>query len=231
MKVSGIFFDLDGTLVDSLCDIQGALNVVRARYGYAPHSPEFVRTHVGRGVENLIEGCFPERPVTDVPALVTEYRKYYLDNPSHGGKAYPGVADTLKVLQAIPGMKLGVVTNKTTLLAIKKVALYLPEIRFDIVAGPEVVSAHKPNARHLLDVLEKLGVAPNEAWMVGDDPVDRQCAEAAGTGFLAAVYGIGPVKGKDEAHTLRRFSDLLAKIPGLPQLPNASGGATELYKA
>jgi len=46
---------------------------------------------------------------------------------------------------------------------------------------------------------------------VGDDPVDAACAAAAGVKFLAAGWGFGGVKGKENEH-LTEFSQILKKI-------------------
>ena len=208
----GILFDLDGTLIDSLSDIAGIVNHVRAGYGLAPLSLELIKENVGWGLEHLVEKTFTELSPEQVPELLRRYRQYYLEHPRSTGELYPGVRETLGTLRHHAGIKLGVVTNKSSPVADKTLAYYLPEIRFDIVAGPERVSERKPSPRHLLDVLAQLGLEPSEAWYIGDHEVDAECARAAGVRFLGAGYGFGGVR-VEESRMLGSFPELLKKIP------------------
>lgn len=212
-KNYGILFDLDGTLVDSLSDICGHLNRVRAFYGLPALPEAHLRLFIGKGIENLIKGGFKEMAPEQMPDVINLYRDYYLEQPGIHGSLYPGVRETLDTLRNRSGLSLGIVTNKSTDVAIKTVEHYLPGFRFDIVAGPELVSQKKPSPLALLETMAKLGgLQPGNTWFVGDDPVDRQCAESSGVNFLAAGYGFGGVTA-EPARRLGAFPDLLEKIP------------------
>jgi len=207
----GVLFDLDGTLVNTLLDIVGSINAVRENHSLPTLSLETIRSHIGKGAQHLVRHCFADYPEVTVDELVAAYRNDYYENPVRGGSLYPGVRETLEALRA-KGARIGVATNKPSLLADVTLAHYLPGFKFDVVAGPERVSRHKPHPAHLTELLPKLDLAATEAWFVGDDPVDAQCAEAAGVHFLGAGYGFGRV----EVSPLKRldsFSDLLQKIP------------------
>ncbi len=203
-----ILFDLDGTLVDSLSDIAGIVNHTRGAHGLSPIPIDTIRGFIGRGLEHLIAGTFPEIEPEKLRELGADYHRYYLEHPYSTGALYPGVRETLYVLRQRPGLKLGVVTNKPSLVADKTLAHYLPGLHFDIVAGPERVSHRKPDPRHLLDALVRIETRPADALYLGDDPVDAQCAEAAGVRFLGAGYGFGGVEVGEE-QMLRAFPDLL----------------------
>jgi phosphoglycolate phosphatase len=207
----GVLFDLDGTLIDSLADIAAVANAVRADFGLAPLPMDTVRTYVGKGADHLIRRMVPEAPESELPRLTDLYRNKFL---THGlqGQPYPGVLDTLRQLRARRGWKLGIITNKSSKAADLAASHYFPEIAFDVVAGPERVSARKPSGRHILDVLPQLGLTPDRVWFVGDDPVDAQCAESAGVKFFGVTYGIGGVRAA-HGQQLATFSELLEKLP------------------
>lgn len=206
-----ILFDLDGTLINSLPDICGALNQVRAGYGLRAREGEEIRVWIGKGAGHLIEGGIPEIPAEVRPEAVKHYKDALLERPSFGGSLYPGVRSVLELFQAA-GVRLAVATNKSSKAAEASLAYYLPGFSFDSISGPERVSRQKPSPEHLLEPLKKLGIKPSAAWFVGDDPVDKACAEAAGVRFLAAGYGFGGVKAPKE-QCLKTFTDLLKKIP------------------
>lgn len=212
MTASGVLFDLDGTLVYSLPDIVGVVNAVRARAKLPALEMEAVRPHIGRGGTHLLGACLPELKDADLDGFVAQFRALYLEKPHWGGHLYPGVLETLKELRSRPSLKLGIVTNKSTPVANRTLEHYLPGLEFDIVAGCDTVSSRKPDPRHLSETLPRLGLSPRSAWFVGDDLVDRQCAEGAGVNFLGACYGFGRVSVEPERR-LEEFSEVLVKVP------------------
>ena len=222
MKQFGILFDLDGTLVNSLPDICGVVNAVRVAFHLPPLEQKVMATFIGRGVESLIQDCFPELSSEQRNGLKAEYAKHYAASPTHGGALYPGVRKTLEKLRSYPNVRLGICTNKPTPIAIQTVEHYLPGFKFDYIAGPEAVSKRKPAPEHLTEVMTKLEVDPENTWFVGDDMVDFHSAQSAKVTFLAAGYGFGSVKGEPE-WTLTQFYDLLLHV--IPVVEPKTAGA------
>lgn len=217
MSNINILFDLDGTLVNSLPDIAGVVNLVRDMRGYQALSDEEVRVHIGKGVENLVRGTFPEVLPSQRPLFVEDFKKVYYETPSMGGSLYPGVSETLEKLREIPGIKLAVVTNKPTIAAERTLAHYLPDFTFDEIAGPETVTEKKPSPVHLLEVIGRLNIPKESCWYIGDDEVDLECAAGARVRFLGACYGFGSVMVPRQI-ALGSFSELWDKIPALPKV-------------
>ena len=217
MSEFNILFDLDGTLVNSLPDIAGVVNLVRDMRGYQPLSEEEVRVHIGKGVENLVRGTFPEILPSQRPMFVEDFKKVYYETPSLGGALYPGVAEGLKRLRQISGIKLAVVTNKPTIAAERTLSHYLPDLAFDEIAGPETVSAKKPSPVHLLEVIDRLKVPKETCWFIGDDEVDLECAAGARVRFLGASYGFGAVMVPKQI-ALGTFNEIWDKIPALAKV-------------
>ena len=57
---TGIIFDLDGTLLDTLEDLKDAVNAALEQSGYPQRTLEEVRRFVGNGVGMLIRRAVPE---------------------------------------------------------------------------------------------------------------------------------------------------------------------------
>lgn len=211
MKSHGLFFDLDGTLVDTLPDIAGVVNRMRGDYGLSPLPEPEVARFVGRGVECLMTGCFADHhgeiPLED---LVDGYRRGFLRSDP-AGRLYPGVRETLGLFKE-RGYRLGVVTNRLSELAEKTLRLYLPELAFDVILGPDRVPRPKPDPAHLRLALERTEVAPENACFVGDHEVDLACARAAGVAFRGASYGLSGVLVPPEER-LGSFAELPRRLP------------------
>ena len=72
---TGILWDLDGTLLDTLEDLADAVNFALCEFGYPTRSVEEVRCFVGNGARRLIERAVPENG--DVSAVFDTFRTYY----------------------------------------------------------------------------------------------------------------------------------------------------------
>ncbi len=53
-NITAVFFDLDGTLVDSVPDLTAAINIMLQQLGLPKREEAQVRTWVGNGMDNLI---------------------------------------------------------------------------------------------------------------------------------------------------------------------------------
>jgi len=61
--------------------------------------------------------------------------------------------------------------------------------QFDVIVGGDAVRFRKPDPRHLLAAIERLGAAPNDAIMIGDNENDYAAARAAGVPVILMRYG------------------------------------------
>lgn len=207
-----LVFDLDGTLVDSLADICGNVNLVRRAMSLEPLPNAVICPHIGQGVEHLVQGAFPEIPPVRHDEVIEAFRVQYLATPHCGGTLYPGVVETLMPFRAMRNVRLAVATNKYSPIAEETLADYLPEVRFDAVFGPDRVPRKKPSGQHLLSTLAAVGVPPERALYVGDTWVDREAARNAGIPFLAAGYGFGAIERGDYPY-LETFPALVEHLP------------------
>lgn len=110
--ISDIYFDLDGTLLDTLHDLAASTNYALRTYGMPEHSEDDVRRFVGNGVKKLMERAIPEG--TDNPLFDDAYacfRQHYLKHNLDTTAPYEGVMPMLKELKK-RGKNIAVVSNK-----------------------------------------------------------------------------------------------------------------------
>jgi len=183
LQKRGVFFDLDGTLVNTLPDIAGNLNQVRSHFGLKLLNQQEIQGNIGKGIEHLIKSCFPELDASRLNEGLKVMMEFYVDKPHHGGLLYPHVEEVLNRFVA-SGLVIGIATNKPIRAALSTVKYYLPNIPFSLVYGPENVSAKKPDPRHLLEAISDCNLTPENCYYVGDDEVDFLTAQSANVTFF-----------------------------------------------
>ncbi|TKT69377.1 phosphoglycolate phosphatase [Aquamicrobium sp. LC103] len=178
-----VLFDLDGTLIDSAPDIAAAVNELVARHRLPPFAVEKVGTMIGDGMPKLVERAFAAANMPlEGPALdeaIREMMPIYLSHLTGESRPMPGAREALAHLRA-NGIATAVATNKPEKAANEVLSHFgLAGMLATVVAG-EAVARKKPAPDALLLALERLGVPPSKALMVGDSKADVGAARAAG---------------------------------------------------
>jgi phosphoglycolate phosphatase len=195
-----VIFDLDGTLVDTSPDLTAALNAVLLAAGRKPLPEEEVRHLVGRGARVLIERGMEATgdPVDEalVPKLLQDFIDHYGANIAAGSQPFPGAEKAIRRLIAA-NHPLGICTNKPEALTFKLLdALDLRRF-FPVVLGADSQPYRKPDPRHLLDAIAKLGSDPRHAVMIGDSDTDLKTARAAGVPVVLVSFGYTEIPVRD----------------------------------
>ncbi len=192
VPLTGVVFDLDGTLVDSAPDIRNALNLFLAERGRRAVTLDETKSALGDGAVKLVErilrltGSCPDDIMDDVRAYIALYR----DIPADPAQIYPAVLNVLDGLRT-QRIGLGVCTNKpesATRKLLDELAL-LPY--FSGVAGGDTYMTHKPDPEHLRGVIMQMGVDPAGCVMVGDSPNDLLAAHGMNVPCILVDYGYG----------------------------------------
>jgi phosphoglycolate phosphatase len=213
--LKAIIFDLDGTLVDSARDLRDATNALLAEEGLRQVSLDEVKSMIGDGVAKLVQRALSATggDLERAPELVARFLKIYEANASHHTEAYPGVVDTLAGLRRL-GVPLAVVTNKPHAATMEILEALDLRAYFDAVVGGDTLAERKPHPAPILLALDRLGVEPGSALMIGDNYHDVQAARAAGVRAFAVTYGYShkPHAELGADRLLETMADLLPAI-------------------
>jgi phosphoglycolate phosphatase len=215
MTYRAVVFDLDGTLLDTLADIAGAMNRVLRRLGLPEHPVAAYKYWVGEGISVLVERVLPadRADAATRAACAAAMRAEYGAHWAVASSPYPEIPALLDALTA-RGMALAVLSNKPDDLARRCVAHYLPRWPFAVVMGEEPRRPRKPDPAGALEIARQLAIPPRECIYLGDTGTDMQTAVAAG------MYPVGALWGFREAAELRAAGAavLIARPPELLRL-------------
>ncbi|OIO72291.1 MAG: phosphoglycolate phosphatase [Zetaproteobacteria bacterium CG1_02_53_45] len=209
-------FDLDGTLVDALPDIQANANRALEALGYDLRlSLADTQPHVGGGAHKLasnVLGLPMEHEET--MALYHAFADIYEQHPADFGKPFPGVMHVLDTLKA-KGIPVSCVTAKPAKARIKVLDLLGLTPYLTLALSPEDGFAKKPAPDMLFECCKAMGVKPSETVMVGDTRFDVEAGFNAGcqaVAFAEHGYQDVPAEYADRVISLPDFTDLLKLI-------------------
>jgi phosphoglycolate phosphatase len=206
---TGLIFDLDGTLVDSLQGIAASLNQALTASGLPNHLPPVVRGFIGNGARILIQRAAPADASVDLLDTVEKAFKADYDTTWHDGTfVYDGITDLLETLQA-RGYPLAVLSNKPHPFTEAMVSELFPTIRFCSVLGQRPGIPHKPDPAGALEITSTLARQPGNCTIIGDSTMDIETARNAGMRAIAVTWGF-----HDRERLMAAGADLLVDAPG-----------------
>ena len=198
---TGIIFDLDGTLVDSLQDITNALNVALRQINKRTVKPERVRTWIGDGLPVLCE-----RAATHVGAQtqcdrLTELAQFaYAEHFSKTTVVYPNILQMLRLLKS-NDVPMAVLSNKPHAFTLRTLEWLDLMDFFQIVRGYVCEKDKKPSPAQALAIADQMQLRADRVLFVGDSVTDIQTARNADMKAIAVAWGF------------KKKSELLAAKP------------------
>ena len=181
-----VFFDLDGTLINSIYDLCDSVNYILNKYGYKERSLEEVNSFVGNGLKKLLLLSLPEKR-DDFDLVYNDFKSYYFTHCLIKTKPYNGITEVLIKLKE-KGIKLAVITNKPQNAA-QEICNTLFSGIFDYVTGEKEGMAKKPSPEMVDITLKELNAKKSETLYVGDSEVDILTGQNAGLRVLSVSYG------------------------------------------
>lgn len=204
--IRGVFFDLDGTLVNSLADIAAAVNGALEELGLPVFPEEDYRHKAGNGIRKLCQRALPAGREELLEDLIAGYRRRYGENCRERTRPYAGAEELLEALREA-GLKTAVITNKPADQTARVMTLFR-ENAVDLVFGQHEPFPVKPDPRSFFHVAETLGLRPEEVVYCGDSDVDIFFAHNAGALGAGCLWGF---RGRAELEAAG--ADLLADDP------------------
>ena len=199
-----VFFDLDGTLVNTIDDLAGATEILLKKYNFeANWSLDDYKKFVGNGAKKLVERAFDH--TLDEQTLNDRYEEFkiiYDEVKLDHAHAYDGIKEQLQILKDM-GVKLCVVSNKPDIAAHGMVEHIFGKGFFDYITGCIDGLPTKPDPTTTLRALSAVDCKPTEAIFFGDSEVDMRTAKNANIEAVGCSWGF------------RSFETLFAEHPSV----------------
>ena len=202
-----VIFDLDGTLADTLGDIEAAMNRALLERGLPLRGRDEYRRFVGDGVDWLARRVLPAAEQHRVDELVEAFRMHYEGHLLDGTRAFAGIPELLADLAAA-GIPMAVLSNKPHPATVSVVSGLFPNTEFVAVHGVKPSLPPKPDPTSALAIAAAAGVLPERCSFVGDSDVDVETALRAGMRPIAVLWGL-----RSEAELLGAGATQLVAAP------------------
>lgn len=206
MSLSTLFFDMDGTLIDSEPGIVGGIVHTFDALGQMLPSTDQLRGWIGPPLRDSFHERFggDEAMVEQALAL---YRERYDTVGWTEHSVFAGIAEAITALHAA-GHRMAVVTSKNERFARRIVEHLSFGGCFEEVVGASDDGARRFKPDLVAEALRRLQLAPAQCVMIGDRRMDIEGARAHGLRSIGVLWGFG-----DEAELRRAGADVLATDP------------------
>ena len=187
-EIQAVFFDLDGTLIDSAPDLIDAMHRLRAELGESIIAMDKVGMVVSKGGRAMLRAGFPGVDEARIEALLPRYLDLYALQIARHTRTFDGIDAVLANFDARP-LPWGIVTNKPERLARSVVAELGLAARSAALVGGDTLAKRKPDPEPLLHAAQLANVDATRSVYVGDDARDIEAGRAAGMRTVAAGWG------------------------------------------
>ena len=183
-----VFFDLDGTVLNTIEDLANAGNYALSEQGLPTFPTERYKYFVGNGIPKLIERILPENSGKELKANTHRlFSEYYSKHCEDNTRPYDGISELLSGLRE-NGIKSIVITNKDNSYAWELIQKYFGSLIVRVYGSVEGFPK-KPDPYWAEKALSDLGAEKNEVLYVGDSGVDMQTAKNAGLISCGVLWG------------------------------------------
>jgi len=184
--MKAVIFDLDGTILYTLIDLNNALNYTLPIFNHDKISLEETRKLIGHGIRNLILDS-SNHDEDNIDKMYNTFMEYYNIHCDDNTKVYAGILDLLYYLKS-KGYALGVITNKNIIMTEKLLNNHFENI-FDIIIADGVGFKRKPDTESLEYIRSKFNSLKDDIIYVGDSEVDYNFANDFGCHSIIVSYG------------------------------------------
>jgi len=188
MNYKYAIFDMDGTILNTLEDLQDALNYALAIEGMPLRTLDEVRRFVGNGVRKLVERGAGQGASDELLArLYDNFQVWYKPHCADKTRPYEGVTEVIAKLREL-GVVTAVVSNKSDG-GVQDLCKRFFDGLFDSRIGQRPDALPKPAPDSVFAALAELGASPEDAVYIGDSEVDLQTARNSGLDCIAVEWG------------------------------------------
>ncbi len=189
-KYQYLFFDLDGTIIDSSEGVCKSFAYALKYYGINVDDLAVLRPVIGPPLKDSFMNLYDFDEDKAIEA-VAKYRERYTDVGILECRLYDGVRELLKEL-AHRGYKLVLATSKPEIFARRIMERYELDGYFHFIAGAQIGGTISNKEDVLGYILQSLNITDvSDCLMIGDTKYDLAGAEYFGIDALGVLYGFG----------------------------------------
>jgi len=185
-----LVFDWDGTLMDSVQRIVQCFQMTFRKGALPEPDPERVKQTIGLPLGHGIARLLPEDRRDEAQALEQHYRDIWLGGTLPLSPLFDGAAQMLKDFHG-EGYTLAVATGKSRVGLEREMAHGQVTELFQHTRCALETQA-KPHPEMLQQIMDAVGVAPEETLMIGDTTMDLEMALNAGADGIGVTTGGHP---------------------------------------
>lgn len=188
MSRSVLFFDLDGTLIDSAVGITRCVAYALEQLQHPVPDESELRRWIGPSLRTSFTPL-----LGDAERVEQAVAHYLVRFETHGWNEhaeYAGIGEVVTALHAA-GHRLAVVTAKNEPHA-RKIIAHLPFGHcFEDVIGATADGSLSQKPELIAEALRRLQVQASDCWMIGDRRMDIEGAEHHGMRSVGVLWGFG----------------------------------------
>ena len=190
--MKAIFFDLDGTLLDTARDFAYAINLLLAREKKPALNFDLFRKEVHGESRRMISFAFGiEESFPEFENIRQDFLHTYHENCTKHTIFFPGMELLLDSLDA-KNIPWGIITSKPTWLTTPIIKHFGLDKRAACIVMGDTLTKVKPDPAPLLYACEHAAITPENAVYIGDLQTDVIAAKAAGMKSVGVTYGYPP---------------------------------------
>ena len=181
---------MDGTTVNTINSIAHFANKALNKFGLPSIETGRYKLLVGNGAVTLVKRMIAETggSAEQFEKVLNEYNTTYDNDFMYLTKPYEGIPELLESLKK-SGIKTAIVSNKPDSTAKKVSDKLFGEKLIDVCFGAREGVPLKPDPAAVFEVMEILGVAPQECLYIGDTAVDMTTGKNAGIFTIGVLWG------------------------------------------
>ncbi len=215
MGYRNIIFDFDGTITDSRDDIAGAQLWVLDQLGVKQYRKEDLYPFIGKPLHDTFVRLLPSSLHHRIPDAAKMYAEYYVPRSLLTTRLFPGVRETLEILQR-GGKRLAVASTKRGSGILRATDHFGITGYFVQLQGSEGMP-FKPDPFIINKIITDQLWERSETLMVGDTDVDIQAGKNAGIATCGVTYGSltePEIRLQNPDAVIRSFPEILAVVDG-----------------
>jgi phosphoglycolate phosphatase len=210
IKARWLFFDLDGTLADSLPGLQASI-VSALESGGRSLLVQNLRPFIGPGIRTILKNLESDLTETELDGMERRFRASYDTEGVRNTVLFDGVKPTLEALKA-SGVELFVVTNKPKLATGNLMAQHgLAQLFTEVLSRNSREPSYATKGEMLRELVQRHTVDTGRALMVGDTIEDYHAAQDAGMRFAFVEYGYGELGREADCVRVSAIAELAAQ--------------------